>query len=849
MLFSRALSVAALLALTVMTPLAHAVPEIEVSMTLASDKLAAGQETQLKLDIEVPSGWHLWSLNPGEGPLALTLRFENDGPVEFVGDWHGDLPKKVFDRGFERDLTQYEDGEVFLNRRIRLKPGQNPGDLKASLKLRGQICTDEQCLEQRKTLEVKLTALSEPGADAPAVTLEGAALSLPGAPPVFEGEGGTGGGLDAAKAAGLWAFLLAAFGAGFLALATPCVFPAIPLTVSFFSKYAEASFGRALRLAATYALTMIGAYTFGGVLISVFFGATGLNRFSAHPIFNLFLTVILVFFALNLLGMFELAPPAWLTSGMNKLQSRFSPIAQAKKDAKGGFGDYLVVAVAALTATTVFFTCTVAFVGGVVVAAASGEWFWPTLGMLAFSTAFALPFFFLALFPSTARKLQGKGGSWMAATRVALGFIELAAAFKFLSNADLVWKWELISRDLVLSIWVVLFALCGLFLLGKLRLGDDPPDAEQVGVGRMLISASVFALSLYLAVGLFQGRSFGGWIDGLLPPVAHAQTVSGSGGGGAPALTWIEDLEAGRRQAETDRRLVFVNYTGYTCTNCRYMEGGVFLHPSVRPLLDSMVRVELYTDGGEPVHEANRENQLARFQTAALPFYAIETPSGEVIATFPSSTNDPEVFATFLREGQARGEAKLQAMAPPSGAGAGVAAEAETGAAAAGAGDSAPKAACEPIGSVPGGAFGLKAQDLMTGCDALPLKSKGWSLINFWATWCTPCRIELKEFLVAHGKTLHQAGGNFVTLALEEEEQIPEAQAFMKELGVGGDMAFVLPADLPDDALPKALGYKDEGLPYTVLLSPEGKAVWSKQGALDESELRDALKTHAGLSL
>lgn len=759
---------------------------------------------QLSVQIEVPEGWHLWSLHPGPGPLPLTI--EAEGPISFEGPWSGDAPQPIWDRGFQRELKAWPSGSVRLGRRARLS-----GAGALSLSLKGQICTDKQCINPRLTVPVRIERQ-----DAPVVAgLPGAALR-----PAQ--------GLEAAKRGGLWAFLLAAVGAGLLALATPCVFPAIPLTVSFFSKYSEASFGRGVRLAAVYAATMIAAYTGGGVLISLLFGATGLSRFSAHPVFNLGLGLMLVFFALNLLGMFELNPPAWLTAATNRLQARFSPRGPAA--AEGGLGELLVVVVAALTATTVFFTCTVAFVGSVVVAAAQGEWFWPTLGMLAFSTAFAAPFFLLALFPQAARRLQGKGGSWMSATRVTLGFIELAAAFKFFSNADLVWGWALLSRPLVLSVWVALFGLCGLFLLGKLRLGEGDPPAS-LGVGRTLAAGAALALTVYLLAGLVQGRAFGGWLDGLLPPVAAAAVGPGSTGG----LSWHDSRAAAQAQARAEGKRVFVNYTGFTCTNCRYMEGGVFTDPAVAGLLQQLARAELYTDGQEPIHEENRRDQLERFGTAALPFYAVERPDGTLIASFPSSTNDPAEFARFLRQA-IEAEAPKAAEVPK-------AAEAPKAAEVPEPAEAPPKLAqradCPALSGGREGARGIEARRLQGGCPAYLLGEPRYTLVNLWATWCAPCREELSGFLVREGAAFTARGGRFVTLALEEEESLPEAAAYMRSLGQPEDAALWRS---PDGVEPLAqIGFADEGLPYTALLSPSGEVLWRAQGAITEAQLKEAL--------
>ncbi len=597
---------------------------------------------QTVVELTVPEGWHLWSFAPGPGPLPLKV----EAPAT-EGAWYGPAPHLVYDEGFKRELARWEGRTVRLVRSSVTKTPSEAG----SVLVQGQICSADTCLNQR--LEV-------PVDEAPGVTPRPMAeVWTPASPKAAEPEPKKATQAETLGSDGLLSFLALAFLFGLGALATPCVFPAIPLTVSFFSKYRAESVGRSVRLAATYALTMVLAFSAAGVLTSILFGVTGLQSFAASPVFNLFLAVFLVFFALNLMGMYELQPPQWLLGGVNRLQGRVS------QGPGGGWRDHLLVAAMALTATTVFFTCTVGFVGVVLVSAAQGQVLWPTLGMLAFSSAFALPFFVLALFPAAAGRLQG--GSWLSATRVTLGFIELAAATKFLSNADLVWRWGWLTREVVLAFWVPLFAVAGLFLLGKLSLGrESATQSGRVPVPQALLAVGLFGFSTFLAAGLFQGRAFGGWLDGWLPPTRYPGMVRSGpvGGPGASPVAWLEDLDEARQRAEAQGRLVFVNYTGYTCTNCRYMEEAVFPRPEIAALLDDMVRVELYTDGGQPRHEEARVDQVERFGTAALPFYSVERASGEVLATFPSSTNRPEEFRRFLAEAAAKAGSLSMGQAP-----------------------------------------------------------------------------------------------------------------------------------------------------------------------------------------
>jgi thiol:disulfide interchange protein len=810
-------------------------PMLTLRASFEPSPLGVGERGLLRVAVQIPSGWHLWSMDPGPGPLPLKLSLQSGAGLELVGDWYGEAPGQRFIRGFARDLKLYDQAEVQFERTVQVH-----STAPSVLHLDGQICTDLQCLPQRLDVTVTGQLLeSAQGKPAPAPrfgaltigSLTPASLmpasSMPEMPAAAAPQALPGGSVQAdlasAKERGVLSFMALAFVFGLGALATPCVFPAIPLTISFFSKYAHESFGRSARLAFVYATTMVVAFTLLGVLLSVVFGVTGVQRFASHPLFNLTLAGVLIFFALNLLGLFEISAPSFLLDASNRLESKFGAAAQGTGERKsGGLGDYVAVAIAAVTSTTVFFTCTVAFVGLVLVAAANGEWFWPTVGMLAFASAFALPFFLLALFPRAANRLRGRAGGWLTATRVTLGFFELAAATKFLSNADLVWSWGIVSRQLVLAFWVPLFFLCGLFLLGKLRLGEDSGEAGRTvtGVPQMLASMVMFALSLHLGVGLIKDRPFGGWLDGWLPPLPVS--AANAEGGAAAGLSWLSSLAEGRAVAAREGKLVFVNYTGYTCTNCRYMEGGVFTDPRIDPLLRQLVRVELYTDGGKAEHDANRDDQVQRFATAALPLYSVEDASGKSYGVFPSSTNDIEQFRRFLAESLAAGKAALGAapLAAPSTILAAMSSE------------------------QPSPRLQFKATRLDQGQPGIAVVDGKWSLVNLWATWCAPCREELEGFLVQQGAELVTRGGAFRVVAVESEEKLDEARRYMRELGVPAEAALRLPSEDAADAIDAALGW-DESLPFTFLVSPTGKAVWRHTGALKPEQLQRALNEFA----
>ncbi len=780
-------------------------PFIEVSAAVEPEALGPGDRGRMKVDIEIPSGWHLWSLDPGRGPKALRID-AGEGSLAFEGEWHGDAPRRGTFKGFSDPLGYYEGETVHLYRHVRLRADAPLGPQTAELRVRAQICTDAQCLDDEVRVPVQFEALqSAAGADGGLLPGEALTVGTASRPDDWVAN---------AKAQGLFVFVFWAFIAGLGALATPCVFPAIPLTLSFFSKYSEQSFLRNARLAGTYALTMVASFTLVGVIFSLLFGAVEVKRFSEHPIFNLLLGGMLVFFGLNLLGLFEIQVPQGVLRFVNKLENRFGAGARLTGAAKSGVGDYLVVSIAAITATTVFFTCTVAFVGNIIVAASKGEWFWATVGMLAFGLAFAAPFFLLALFPQAAFKLARRSGGWLGATQVVLGFLELAAAAKFISNADLVLKWGVVTREAVLALWIPLFALCGLYLLGKLTIGDKSLSKSDgsVPVLQMLASTAMFGLALYLAAGMFSGRTFPSWISAWLPPSTYPNassvyTVAG--------FKWFDSLEQGRRDAEANGRLVFVNYTGYTCTNCRFMEESIFPVPAVAEHLSTMSLVELFTDDGSPSNERARRDQARRFKTVALPLYSVERPDGEIIATYPGSTNSAVEFGAFLAEAKAR------------------------------AGEIRPSDSARNV-SVAGrspAAIRLDTTDLFEDLKKPAIHSGKWTLVNFWASYCGPCKEELQEYMVDIGRKLEVEGAGFAVVALDEDEDLDEARAFARQIALPRSAAFRLPADPRPDQVDPKFGYRGS-LPFTALVSPAGEIVWRHEQKVSEAALRAELNKH-----
>jgi len=347
------------------------------------------------------------------------------------------------------------------------------------------------------------------------------------------------------------------------------------------------------------------------------------------PWVNAFIALVFIVFGLSLLGAYELALPSGLLTKLN----------QASEG-----GGYLGTLLMGLTFTLTSFACIGPIVGPLLVASVQTSGLQPVFGMASFATGLALPFFVLALFPSFLQKMP-KSGGWLMRVKVVLGFVVLAISVKYLSSADQVLQTDLISREMFLASWVVLFALPGLYLLGFLRLEGVKAD-DPLGVGRMLVAALFLMFSISLLPGLF-GASLGN-IEAFIP--VQAKNVAFGGGGGSAAPVWMKDqYKEALAKARAENKLVFINFTGYACTNCHWMKANMFPRPEIAGLLKDFVLVDLYTDGTDAVSEQNQQLEESKFATVAIPYYAILDPDEHVIATFPGLTRNVAEFSGFLK--------------------------------------------------------------------------------------------------------------------------------------------------------------------------------------------------------
>lgn len=647
---------------------------VNLSAKLDPNPVKAGQKAKVTITAAIESGWHLYSLTqPSGGPRPTRITIDETGPFKADGKPTQPKPKVAADPNFSIPgqppfMTETFDGQAVFTLPVKVAADATTGAQKLVVKFYFQVCDDQQCLPPRtKPIEVdvmiaaanaKLTATPEasPTVSATAQTSPTPEASIsptpetatgattgPTAPPSNPNFTDDDQAKDL-KNRGLFGFIWFAIIQGLLALLTPCVFPMIPITVSFFTKREKRTSRQAVGQATFFSVGIILTYTVLGLALAVLAGPTGLTKLASNPWMNLFLTLLFVVLALNLFGMFEIRVPSGLVSKLD---------AQANS---GEGGQTFATILMGITFTLTSFTCTTAFVGTVLIYATRGDWFWAVIGMVAFATAFALPFFLFALFPQWLQSLP-KSGGWLNSVKVTMGFLELAAAFKFLSNVDLVWGWQTVSRPLVLAAWIAIALVAGIYLLGKIQLPHDSP-VERLGVFRMLMGTFFLGVAFYLLTGLFGSPL--GELDAWLPPSQASDFgFNRSGGGPASEIKWIESYDEALQKAKAENKPIFLNFTGVTCTNCRWMEKNMFPDPAVKKEMEKFVLAELYTDRedtpeNQKSDELNGQLQAEKFGTVALPLYAIVDPGGNILAKFPGLTRDKQEFVQFLQKGAGR---------------------------------------------------------------------------------------------------------------------------------------------------------------------------------------------------
>ena len=552
-----------------------------------------GEVVILEVQASIEDEWHIYAIyDVPEGPEPTVINITSDQIVK-TGKIIEPDPIVTYDEGFD-NITKYHEGNPLFRVPIILDKNLSNGVYSFDVTVQYQVCTGNLCYPPNEYSETVQFVL-ESGNIREQFTVNNFDFSKDS---VFNRLK-----LDDSDIGG---FLLISL--------------IMPITISFFLKRGEDKKTSPIKDASVYMLGIVMTFTLLGMLLAIFLGASGATQLAANPYVNLFIAFLFIYFAFSLFGFYEIEIPQSL--------KRFS----LERESSEGYAGILFMA---LTFTLTSFTCTVAFMGTILVAASQGDWFWPIIGMLVFSLAFASPFFFLALFPHYLKKLPQSGG-WLNSVKVIMGFLEIAAAFKFISNTDLVWQWDIFTYEIVLYCWAIIMFLCAFYIVGIVRFKYD--SKIVVSYQRALASMSFLILGSYLLAGNF-GYNIDGNIESYLPP----KKVKSN-------LNWVHSLDDAFIIASEQNKKIFIDFTGVTCTNCRWMETNVFAKKSVEDIMSNFVLVSLYTDSGENYLQ-KRDYQINRFKTAALPYYVILNKNDLVLGEFPGMTRDIEEFKRFLQEG------------------------------------------------------------------------------------------------------------------------------------------------------------------------------------------------------
>jgi thiol:disulfide interchange protein DsbD len=641
----------------------------------SEDEAKVGEEIDLVFTVDIDKDWYLYSsdFDPDLGPMVTEFTFEPNDGYELVGDIKPIGAKEKYDELWEGNYT-YFIGKAEFRQTIKVLD-------KSSNKVSGsysyQVCTDVdgRCIpfDDEFSLAIPLAGKASSSAESAS---EKVAQPIPGTDSNVNVR-------ESTSPYTLITFFFIAFLAGLAALLTPCVFPMIPMTVTFFTGGTDSN-SAAIRKAIIYGLSIIAIYTVVGTLVSVIFGPAFANWLSTHWLPNLFFFAVFIFFALSFLGLFEITLPSSLVN---------------KVDQQADRGGYYGIFFMAFTLVLVSFSCTGPIVGSVLVESAGGQFVKPIVGMLGFSLAFAIPFALFAAFPQWLNSLP-KSGGWLNSVKVVLGFLELALALKFLSVADQVYHWNLLDREVYLTLWIVIFALMGFYLLGKLRLPHDSP-LESISVPRLMLAIATFSFVVYLIPGLFGAPLKA--LAGYLPPmhthdfnmpllIAQQQSASGSGATLASnqetvceepkfdellhfphGIQGYFDYDQALACAKAQNKPLFIDFTGHGCVNCREMEARVWSDPAVlRRLKEDFVVVALYVDEKTELPESewytseydnkvkktigkqNADLQIRRFNNNAQPYYVLLNDQGELLAEPKAYDLSVSNFVDFLELGKQR---------------------------------------------------------------------------------------------------------------------------------------------------------------------------------------------------
>ncbi len=623
----------------------------------------------LTFDGVIESKWHLYSqFTPDGGPLPLEISFKNmKENFALVGKAKESKTKTSFNDVFGVNETYFEK-TVQIKQEIKIL---NPKILKIEAELNYQVCK-EVCINLEKKFSFvipqnnSLITKQDVIVVADSTKTDSLAPSL-GLSNVMEVSANLPVKKEQELPKGLWSIFFIAFLSGFAALLTPCVFPMIPMTVSFFTKRSKTK-ALGIRNAIIYGISIIIIYVILGLLVTWIFGADALNALSTNVWFNIIFFVLLVIFAVSFLGAFEIMLP---NSWANKVDNHAN---------KGGV---IAILFMALALAIVSFSCTGPIVGTLLVEAASKGGIAPVIGMLGFSLALALPFMLFALFPGWLQSLP-KSGGWLNTVKVVLGFLELALAFKFLSNADLVLQLHLLEREVFLAIWIAIFGTLALYLFGKISLPHDSP-LMHISVGRLSLGLLILSFTIYMIPGLWGAPLK--LINAFPPPIEYSESPLGFGSStintstanlpegaklGPHQIVVFDDYEKGLAYAKSVNKPIMLDFTGFACVNCRKMENNVWSDSNILPILKKeVVLISLYVDDkrdlpkseqfvskttGSPIETIGdkwTDFMISKYKTNTQPLYVLTDLKGNSLNQDKPTISyvGVEEYETWLKNG------------------------------------------------------------------------------------------------------------------------------------------------------------------------------------------------------
>nr|WP_294896364.1 thioredoxin family protein [uncultured Pedobacter sp.] len=649
------------------------------------------KEANIVITAKIDKGWHVYSQYIKEGgPIPTSFTFAKSADYELMGK-PTESPKAIsaYDSNFSMEISWHEHRVVF-KQKIKLKKPEVT--VKGTLEF--MVCNDKQCLppedvdfsvkvaggkpamvaqsnaststNPQAETSLKDTAVKSDSVDQKTISANtNSSASVDTSKTVFKT-------VDNAKQQSLWAIFIAGFVGGILALLMPCIFPMLPLTVSFFTKKAGGK-AEAIRKASLYGFFIIVIYVLLGMGVTLLFGSDALNELASNGFFNFLFFVLLVIFAISFFGAFEITLP---NSWTNRIDE--------KSDNNGFVGLFFMAFALAL----VSFSCTGPIIGTLLVqAATTGQYMGPAIGMFGFSLALAIPFTLFAAFPSLLKSLP-KSGGWLNSVKVSLGFIELALSLKFLSNVDLAYHWELFDREIFLVLWIVIFAMLGFYLIGKIKFSHDS-DLKFVSVPRLFLAIITFAFTMYMIPGLWGAplKGISAWLppqttqdfdlysNTLSSPVIEQDAVQKKYGSLFKApynLDAFFDYEQGLAYAKKENKPVLIDFTGHSCVNCRKMEASVWSDKEVlKRLKNDYVLISLYVDDKTelPTNEqyvsslsgktiktlGNKwsDLQASTFKTNSQPYYVLLNSDQKVLVKPQAFNLDVKNYINFLDSGLA----------------------------------------------------------------------------------------------------------------------------------------------------------------------------------------------------